>query len=367
MLETIREYARERLDHSKDKDALRDRHLVFYLALAEEAAPDLVGPNQGQWLAQLDSERENLLVAHAACDHAENGGVLGLRLAYALKRYWVSRGLMALGQRVIAEALARRGAQVRDLSRCRTLFAVGQFGCFMGRYAEAQPSLNESLAIAHEIGDHGLAASITATLALVTLGQGDHAAARGYFNDAITLSETTGNKRELAIALNGLAQLDRMEGALDAAHGLYRRALALLREIGDRETTAIALLNLAIVAIGRRSSAQARNILQEVLAISIEIQSKPTGQCALDVCAALAALREEWKQAARFFGAVETQIEQTGYHRDPSDRAFLAPLITEAQDKLSAESFDGASAEGRALSYDQAIEEARAWLGGLIE
>jgi tetratricopeptide (TPR) repeat protein len=235
----------------------------------------------------------------------------------------------------------------------------------MGRYAEARPRLEESMAIAREIGDESLSASITTTLALATLGQGDRAAARGYFDEATGLSRKSGNKRELAVALNGLAQLDRMEGALDDADALYRQSLALVRELGDRETEGVVLLNLAIVAIGRRSTAQARDILQEAFAISIEIQSKPIGQCALDVCAALAALNNDWTRAARFFGIVEAQTEQTGYHRDPADEAFLAPLTTEARDRLGTEAFTGAAAEGRALSYDEAIDEARGWLARL--
>jgi predicted ATPase/class 3 adenylate cyclase len=362
MLETVREYARERLNEARDGDSIRARHLESYLALAEEAGSSLSGPKQGEWLDLLDRERENLLAAHVACDRAENGGALGLRLAHALKRYWVSRGLMMLGQRVTEDALARAGAQARDLARCRTLFAAGQLASFMGRYAEALPRLAESLAIAQEIGDEWLSASITTTLALATLGQGDQAAARGYFDEGIVLSRKSGNKRELACALNGLAQLHRMEGALDTADALYRESLALIRELGDRETAAVVLLNLAIVAIGRRSGAQAREILREVLAISIEMQSKPTGQCTLDVCAALAALSGDWKRAARFFGIVEAQTGQTGYHRDPSDEAFLAPLITEARTVLGTDTFTDAETEGRALSYDDAIDEARVWL-----
>ncbi len=365
MLESVREYARERLNESADGDEAQARHLRFYLALAEEAGPALTGPKQGEWLGQLDLERENLLAAHAACDRAENGGALGLRLVHALKRYWVSRGLMMLGQRVTVEALTRTDAQARDLARCRTLFAAGQFGSFMGRYADARPRLEESLAIAQEIGDNGLSASITNTLALATLGQGDHAAARSYFDQGIVLSRNSGNKRELAVALNGLAQLDRMEGALDAADALYRQALALMHELGDRETAAVMLLNLAIVAIGRRSAAGAREILQEVFTISAEVHSKPTGQCGLDVCAALAALCGEWKKAAQFFGAVAAQTEQTGYHRDPADEAFLAPLVAQARALLGKETFNRAEAEGHALSYDNAIDEARAWLNDL--
>ena len=97
----------------------------------------------------------------------------------------------------------------------------------------------------------------------------------------------------------------------------------------------------------------------------MEMQSKPTGQCALDVCAGLAALCGEWRWAARFFGTVEAQTAQGGYHRDPADEAFLAPLITQARAQLGMETFNAAESEGRALSYDDAIDEARVWLSDL--
>jgi non-specific serine/threonine protein kinase len=364
-LETMHEYARERLNESRDGDAVRASHLAFYLAFAEEAGPSLVGPKQSEWLEQLDRERENLLSAHASCDHVENGAAMGMRLVHAVKRYWVSRGLLELGKRVTLEALARTSAQVRNLARCRALFAAGQFGCFMGQYGEARVHLEESSTIAREIGDESLLASITTTLALAALGQDDHVAARTYFEGAIILSRASGNKRELSVSLNGLGQLNRMEGALDEAEALYQQALGLMRELGDRESTAVMLLNLAIVSIGRGSGTQVREILQDVLAISIEMQSKPTGQCALDVCAGLAALRGEWKRAARFFGTVEAQTAQGGYHRDPADEAFLAPLITRARARLGTESFNDAETDGGALSYDDAVVEAGTWLRGL--
>jgi hypothetical protein len=146
-----------------------------------------------------------------------------------------------------------------------------------------------------------------------------------------------------------------------------QQALALMHEFGDRQNSAFIQLNLAIVAIGRKSRMSARENLQSVLAISVEMQSKPIGQCALDVCAALAALCSEWKQAARFFGAVDAQMGETGYHRDPADEAFVAPVITQARKVLGAETFDSAKSEGRALSYDDAINEARAWLTSLAD
>ena len=362
MLGTMREYARERLRATRDEDAVTLRHVAHYLTLVEEAEPHLVGPRQGEWFEQLDFERENILAAHAACDRQEDGAMMGLRLVHATKRYWVSRGQLGLGRRVTIEALGRRGADAGSLARCRALFAAGQFECFMADYAEARAHLEESLLIAADVGAESLIASITSTLALAALGQDDQRAARGYFEQAILLSRKSGNRRELAVSLNGLAQLDRMEGGLEQAAATYEQALAIMRELGDRESEAIVLLNLALVAIGRRDGTRARPIVEEVLAISCETQSRSTGQCALDVCAALAAVRGEWARAARFFGVVEMQTVEGGYHRDPADKAFIAPLIAQARDRLSTPAFEHAEADGRALSYDDAIEEVRAWL-----
>jgi hypothetical protein len=116
------------------------------------------------------------------------------------------------------------------------------------------------------------------------------------------------------------------------------------------------------VAIGQGSGDRVRSRLLEVLAIVEEIGSKPAGVSALEVSAGLAALRREWKQAARFFGAAEAQMEQTGLHRDPADEAFLEPLIATARSTLGSTMFAAAEVAGRVLSYDQVITEARAWL-----
>jgi len=83
MLETVRQYAQDRLNESGEGEATRNRHLAFFVALAEEAEPELVGQKQGAWFARLDLERENLLAAHSWCDHAEDGAELGLRLVFS--------------------------------------------------------------------------------------------------------------------------------------------------------------------------------------------------------------------------------------------------------------------------------------------
>ena len=362
LLETVRRYALDRLGRAGEEARTRSRHLAFYLALAEKARPQLVGREQGAWLARLDLERENLLSAHAWCDDAPGGAESGLKLVSSMRRYWMIRGLLGLGHRVTVEALGRPGAQQRSLARWEALCDAGQLGGWMGRYAEAQGYLEECLAIARDLGDKERVASVLQPLGLASLGQGNLLAAREYFGEALALARELGNRRELAAALNALAQLHRVEGDLDKAEPLYQDVLALARELGDRESIAIALLNLAMVSIARGFGDRVRSMLLEVSAIVDEIGSKPLAQSALEVCAGLAAFSEQWERVARLYGAVEAHTERTGLHRDPADQAFLAPLIARAQEALGAAAFAAAEATGRALAYEKATLEARAWL-----
>jgi hypothetical protein len=117
-----------------------------------------------------------------------------------------------------------------------------------------------------------------------------------------------------------------------------------------------------MVSLGRGNNERARAILLEVLAIAEEIGSRPAGQSALEVCAALSTLRTEWERAARFYGAAEAQKEYTGIQRDPTDDAFLQPLVAQARDALGTVAFATGEDAGRAISYDDAITEARIWL-----
>ena len=119
-----------------------------------------------------------------------------------------------------------------------------------------------------------------------------------------------------------------------------------------------------MVAVGRRSADRARRMLLEVIEIAEETGSKRVGQSVLEVCAGLASLNLEYEFAARFYGAAEAQTAQTQLQRDPADEAFLAPLIAKAHQAVGAAKFATAKDAGSALSYEQAIGEARTWLEG---
>jgi len=282
-----------------------------------------------------------------------------LRLVSSMRRYWMVRGLLGLGRQVTVEAIMRDGTQGRSSARCAALFDAGQLSCWMGRYGEGQRYLEESLSIARELGDTKAVAVVLQPLAMASLGQGNIIAARGYLEEALDLAQALGNKREIAAALNALAQIHRAEGDLDSAEPLYEKVVTLARELDDREIIAIGLLNLAMVSIGRESGDRARVALLEAHAIAQQSGSKPTGQSVLEVCAGLGALHGEWESAVRLFGAAEAQTSQTGLHRDPTDEAFLAPLVARARASLGASAFAAAEASGRTLSYDEAMAAAR--------
>ncbi|MEO8346704.1 MAG: tetratricopeptide repeat protein [Betaproteobacteria bacterium] len=362
LLETVRQYAHELLLASRDDEDTRARHLVYFLALAERARPELAGPHPGAWLARLDPERENLLAAHAWCLQSDAGGQPALGLANSMKLYLLNGGQFGLSYRLTTEALSHPDAAARDTVRCRGLFNAGQVCYFMGRYDEATDYLEESLAIAREQASPAQTEAALSLLGLSALGCGNFDAARRHIVEALALAREQGDKLEISVATNGLAQFHRLVGELDTAKPLYEEALALALELGDREFVAIAQLNLAMVAISLNSGDDARSLLRRVIAIAREVGSRPAGVSAIEVTAGLAASQRKWALAARLFGAAEAQATETGLRRDPADEAFLVPLIQKARDVLGNASFSAAEVAGRALKYDTAITESSNFL-----
>jgi predicted ATPase/class 3 adenylate cyclase len=362
LLETVRQYAEQRLEESGDGPAARSRHLVHFVDHLESVLPRLYGPRQGAWLAGLDLERENVLAAHAWCDRAENGAALDLRLAHVMRPYLTNRGLLKLALQLTLEAMARPGAERRDGARSRACFDAGWICCTMGRYAEARTVLEDGLAIARETGDAQQEAKILQPLGVAALGQGNRTVAREYVEEALALARRGGDRREIASALNALAQFHREGGDLALAQPLYEQVLELVRDIDDRESTGIALLNLAMVAIGRGEADRARALLQDALAMGAETGSKIVGQSVVEVSAGLAAATRRWERSAFFFGIAEAQNALTGMSRDPVDEAFLAPLVGQARAEVDATVYAAAERAGAALSWDAALAAVRAFL-----
>jgi predicted ATPase/DNA-binding winged helix-turn-helix (wHTH) protein len=365
LLETVRQYADEQLQLQDDASDTKWQHLNFYLALASEARPQLAGAHQATWFAKLDAERENLLAAHTHAAGLAKGAELGLNLAWSLKPYWVTRGYLGLGLQLTLEALSHPGASERNLARCRGRCDAGLLCVLMGKNDMARLNLEESYAIALELGDLKRVAIALQPLGMAAMGQGDMEAAHTYLKEALQLATMIGNPREIAAANSVYAQFLRVVGELDAAEPLYAASLMIARDLQDQEYIAISLLNLAMVSIEREQSERVTAMLLEALTICNAIGSKRTGQSIVDVAIGLAALHQQWQHAARYIGVAATLVSVTGLARDPADEAFLAPRLTEIQAALVTEEYDEAVALGRALSYDEAMSTLASWLTSL--
>lgn len=365
MLDTVRQYAAERLREVGDTEATRERHLGFYADIVEQARPHLVGPDQAQWFHRLDLERENVLVAHAWCEHSPTGPERDLRMASALKFYWLHRGLLDLGLRMTREALTRGGRQGTPLERCRGLSDAGQLCYFMGRYAEARGYIEDSLAIARGIADRQRIVAVLHILSMVEAATGNHASGLEHSAEALAIAREVGSERAIAAAMNTRGQLLRMRGATDEARRQYEDVLAICRRLADDDGQAIALLNLSMVAVAEGQIGTAGKRLAEVLEIVDRTDSRSIGQSLLEASAGLAAARLDWTTSACLYGAAEAQAARSGMRRDPADQLFLDDIIARTRGALVTALPDEAA--GSSMTYEQALDRVRRLLGGCLD
>jgi len=358
LLDTVRAYAAEKLAAAGDDEArTRTRHVGHFVPFAEVTPLKLSGPEQAQWLHCLDTELDNLLSAHDWCGREPACRDAGLQLVFVLKPYWRTRGLLGLGHRVTVEALARTRPDERSFGRCRVLCDAGQLCCFMGRHEEARRYLEESRAIAHELGDAGRISAVMQPLGMSYLALGLRDEARSLYEATVAMARADGNHHILMVASNSLAQLHRADGRLAAAEPLYQQVIELAREKGDRESIAIGLLNQAMVLITQGRTATAGSMLAEVRDIAAAVGSQPVAQSLLEVCAGLAAALGQATRAAWLYGAAEARAVRTGIRRDANDDAFLQPMLARAREALGTAGFSAAEAAGREATGTEVTDE----------
>jgi predicted ATPase/DNA-binding winged helix-turn-helix (wHTH) protein len=360
MPETVRHYGQEQLNEAGESDATRERHLEFYVTLAEQAAPALFGLDQRTWTVRLNTERENFLAAHAWCGRSEKFAESGLRLVASLQTYFVEQGLLALGRRLAVEALARTGAQRRNLARCLGLMAASRFSYFMGRYRETTDYAQAGLTIAREIGDDERAAEALRSLGMAESELGNADAARARLQESLAIFRRQRAKVGLARVLNSLAGLEFDARAFDKAEPLYQEALALDRDACNFGCAAINLGNLAQISLRRGLGDRARQLTTEGLAIVEQMGLKRSGVWLLETTMELASSCGDWECAARLNGATAALTQEMGLPLEPDE--LSASHVARVRDALGVATYLVAETGGRALSYDEAIQEARAWL-----
>jgi tetratricopeptide (TPR) repeat protein len=361
MLETVREYGAQWLAQSDEGERVRDRHLEHFAGVTAAARRALAGPDQLQWLARLDAEQENLVIAHEHAGSREALGVPGLRLVNGMKLYWTNRGCLKLGLRLTLEALRRAGVQGDTPERAQGLFNAGQLLYFMGRHGEARQCLEASLRIARGLGDAYVAA-VLQPLGMAALGQADLSRARHCFVEALKLARAGGDERSVAGAMNALAMFHRVDARPGTAAQLYEDVVRISRKAGDAEAEAVGLLNLAMARIDQARMPEARTALEGAIRVAAHVRSVPGSQSALDVSAAIAALHGDSRHAAFFAGAAEAQAARSGLGRDAADAMFIEPKLARARAALGEAAYRDAAEEGRRCDLFQALRAAQGWL-----
>jgi predicted ATPase/DNA-binding XRE family transcriptional regulator len=262
MLETIREYGLEQLEHSGEADATRRAHAHYYLQLVERAEPHLWGGAQAQTLDRLEQEHDNLRAAlawHIA--HAE-GAEPALRMAGRLWRFWDMRGHWTEGQQWLERALFRRAAAA-PADTWLALHGAGNLSLDLGEYERAKAYYEESLAVTQQLHvRHGIANSLL-NLSMATFYQGDLWQAIGLQEEALAIHRALGNNIGVALALHNLASMLEQAGDYDRAAAFAEESLARYRELGDSLGVALALHDQALLAHRRRAYERARALFEE--------------------------------------------------------------------------------------------------------
>jgi predicted ATPase/DNA-binding SARP family transcriptional activator len=252
MLESIHEYALGRLAAAGEAAALRRRHRDWLLDFAGRA--DLGGPDQAAWLDLLEAEVDNFGAGlerslAPAGGNPDRDPVSALTLAGALAPFWMVRGPVALGRRVLDAALAAAGQDAGQRLRAIALDGAGRLASIQADQDAQQAYQQESLSIWRELGDDGRVASCLSDLGSVAHFRGDYPAAEIRYREALDLAERAGDAQQMGQALSGLGRLALHQGDQAAATRYYTESMARFCDVGDLRRATLILGNLGVVAI----------------------------------------------------------------------------------------------------------------------
>jgi non-specific serine/threonine protein kinase len=353
MLATIREYGLERLAAGAEAEAARAAHAAYFLALAEQAEPALIGPEQGVWLARVETEHDNLRLALAWLrDHG--GSENFLRLAGALSGFWEIRGHLSEGQQWLAGALARRGEASASVT-ARALRGAGVIAREQGDYAAAAALGEEALVLFRELGDTLGTARTAHLLGDTASDVGDYARAAAMLEEGLALFEALGDASSMANMLNDLGVVARRQREFDLAANLFTASLAKARVAGNELGIARTLSNLGHVAADQHDYPRAIALYRESLELQAEVGDIRGIAWSLERIPALPVAWQWPEQAARLFGAADAARDAAGLPLPPAGRDWYDRAVAEVQARLGEAAFRAAWAAGRALPLSKAI------------
>jgi predicted ATPase/DNA-binding XRE family transcriptional regulator len=354
MLEPVRQYGLERLEHSDEAEEVRRRHAEYYLALAEQAESEFKGSRQVAWLNRLEEEHGNL---RAALSWALERGKTeaGLRFAGALGEFWWLRGHLSEGQRWL-QAVLEQGVETQEASvRARALTQATTIAWGQGDFERAIALGEESLALARDAGDTSSIATALYTVGRAAFFDDRLERAAALVEEAATLQRTLGDTAGLARSLLLLGWMAAARHAYERAMVLREEALASGQEAEDDYTTILSRALGAFAALGLGDHRRARALCEEGIELSWQRNMRRHTAVHLHVSASLASSQGQPIRSARLWGAAEAMYESINTVFSPLERHLFGPYIAAAHAQLDEVAWEAAWAEGRAMTREQAV------------
>jgi predicted ATPase/serine/threonine protein kinase len=397
MLETIREYALEKLKASGEEAPTKRAHAAYCLVLAEEETAEQSSAEGAEWMERFALEHDNF---RAGLEWLTETGDAewGLRLGAALFPFWEMREYLAEGRDRLGKLLKLAGAAAPTKGRARALFAAGVLAGEQGNYESADALMRENLDIARQLRDtQGIAVSLNA-LAVHARDRGDLALARSLLEESLVLWRELDDPKAVARSLSNLANVVKLEGDYSCARSLYAECLSIFTDLGDRTGVAWSINYQGDVARDQGDSAAARTLYEQGLAIFRELGDRwgiagtladlgtlareegnyPTacslyresikifqelnhkrGIARLLECFACSAAKVqlEAERSLRLAGTAAALRQNIGAPLTPAEQAKLEAGLHPARQALTNTAGEAAWLEGWALPVEKAIEE----------
>jgi DNA-binding CsgD family transcriptional regulator len=402
MLETVREFALERLEESGEASVVHRRQVLHAMQFAVMAEREVYGPDQTTWFVRLEQEHDNLRTA-LRWSEAQGYAEPCYRLAGALWWFWLAHGHVSEGRERIASALerfpAREGEHKRNGLRAQVLYGAGvmaavqgdhEVGCALhaealalrrqldspedlvrslqglgvannlkGDAAVARGYLEEALAIARDLGDPRIYSAVLHDLGNVLYDLGNLSSATAYIEEGVSiLRRVATDPRQLASAILTQAIFLQEQGEYAASGGLATEALDLYQEVGDRRSEALALAQLGGIALASGDLTMARERLAESIAIHCELGDAGGTAFVLDRFMSLAVEQGRYAGALRLAGAAAALRQAAGTPLPTTGQVRLDGVLEPARRALGVTNENEALRQVGALTLEQAMNEA---------
>ena len=353
MLETIRQYASEKLFDANEGDKVHERHLRFFLDMTNESKQELEKGNQTV-LENFESERGNLRAAIEWSQSGESADA-GLELAAALLWYWALRGYLSEGIERLRSSLALSQTQARSQVRAKALNALGNLLSRQANFSEAKRILDEALVAGLALDDKWNIAKSYDSLGYIAAYQGNFDEANSYNGQSLEISRELGDNLGIIDSLEIIAETTLIRGDYPQALTIFEEELELARNVNHINNISYVVRRLGQIKLFQGELRPAINLFQESLSLNWQVGDKQAVAACLAAFGSVAMIRADMHRAAQLFGASEALSESIYSTLLPYDHDQYTRTVVALHNQLDKATFNSAWAAGRAMSMEQAI------------